>query len=449
LTRWIGPHAYGLFVTVLGLTSFLAALTRGGIDTYLVRAEATPDKRTYDVATTLIGGLSLVLVIVGTVAVPVLSRWYGSREFVPAYLVTLLTIPLVGLAGPSTAKLERELNFRAVAGIELGGQALALLVSITLAWRGFGVWAPVTGLLVWQAWAAVGSLLATGLWPRPAFDALQARAMFSFGAGYSTSLRVWQLRALVNPLLVGRFAGTEGVAFVGLAIRIAEGLGFVRAAAGRLAIAALSRLRGDRVRFRAALEGALTIQVVALGPLLCLFALVAPVLVPRILGTRWLPSLRIYPFVATGVLVNSPYNLQASALFVEGKQWVVMRAFALHVVLLSAGTFFLLPKLGIAGYGWAELLACGGYGVLHAGLSRVLPLSYIKLGVLALVFLTPLFTLVSRGGWAFVLWLPLLAIASRAVGKLAFTRGANLPGPITDHAPPLFALLRSRLSRSA
>ena len=26
LTRWIGPHAYGLFVTALGLTAFLAAL---------------------------------------------------------------------------------------------------------------------------------------------------------------------------------------------------------------------------------------------------------------------------------------------------------------------------------------------------------------------------------------------------------------------------------------
>src|SRR6266576_261324 len=58
LTRWIGPHAYGLFVTALGLTAFLAALSRGGIDTYIVRLASTPEKRVYDVATTLILGHS-------------------------------------------------------------------------------------------------------------------------------------------------------------------------------------------------------------------------------------------------------------------------------------------------------------------------------------------------------------------------------------------------------
>src|SRR5690349_10533537 len=30
LTRWIGPHAYGLFVTSVGLTAFLASVARAG-----------------------------------------------------------------------------------------------------------------------------------------------------------------------------------------------------------------------------------------------------------------------------------------------------------------------------------------------------------------------------------------------------------------------------------
>ena len=54
LTRWIGPHAYGLFVTAVGLTTFLASLARFGVDTYLVRCEPAPTRRQYDVAFTLI-----------------------------------------------------------------------------------------------------------------------------------------------------------------------------------------------------------------------------------------------------------------------------------------------------------------------------------------------------------------------------------------------------------
>ncbi len=415
MTRWIGPHAYGVFVTALGMSSFLAALTRGGIDTYLVRTEVAPDHHSYDVANTLITGFSIALMAVGGAAAPLLTRWFGNREFVAPFLVTLLTVPLVGLAGPATAKLERDLNFRVVAGIELGGQILALVVGVALAWRGCGVWAPVAGLLAWQMWAAAGALRAAHIVPRFRFNPAEARKMLLFGVGYSASLRLWQMRSLVNPLIVGRFAGAEGVAFVALAIRLAEGLGFVRSAAGRLAIATLSRLHHDRRRFQSALERALQVQVWSLGPLLCGFALIAPVLLPRLLGVRWMPSLRIYPFVAAGVLVNSLYNLQASALYVAGRQWLVMQAYAVHVGLLGLGTLGLLPWIGIAGYGWAELAACGGYIVLHTSGRRVARVSYRQLGWLVFAFLLPPFMVFLHGVWAFALWVPLLILLAATV----------------------------------
>ncbi len=60
MTWWIGPHAYGLFVTAVGIVAFLAIVARGGIDTYLVRSEA-PDARMYGTATTLILGASIGL----------------------------------------------------------------------------------------------------------------------------------------------------------------------------------------------------------------------------------------------------------------------------------------------------------------------------------------------------------------------------------------------------
>ena len=415
LTRWIGPHNYGLFVTVLGLTAFLATLARAGIDTYLIRAEFEPDERVYSIATTLIMSFSLLLVGVGVSVVPLLTRWYGNHEFLLPYLVTLLTVPLAGLAGPPTAKLERELNFRAVASIELGGQILALLVSVTLAWLSFGVWAPVAGLLAWQLCAASGALIMAKLKLRPAFDIAATRRMISFGFGYSASLRVWQLRFLVNPLLVGRFAGTEAVAFVALAMRVAEGLGFIRIAAGRLAIASLSRLRPDRNRFQSTLQRALELQILSLGPLFCIFVLVAPVVFPVALGVRWMISLQVFPFVATGVLVNSLYNLQASGLFVLGEQWIVLRAYILHVLLLTLGAFLLLPGLGIVGYGCAELCACAAYAAFHVRANRMAEVSYRKLGRLVFAFLPPLFSLLMRGAWRFAFWIPVIMVAGSAI----------------------------------
>jgi len=401
MTWWIGPHAYGIFVTAISIVALLAAVARSGIDTYLVRREAAPDEVVYGTAATVLLAISLALAMLAVAGTPVLIHWYGNREFAGPYFILLLTIPVAALTGVPMAKLERVLDFRRVAAIELSGQSLGLVVSGLLAWFRMGVWAPVAGQIAWQLFTLIATAISASMALRFRFDAGLAREMFSYGIGLTASLRVWQLRTLVNPLLVGRFAGLEAVAFVALAVRIAEALGTIRLAAGRMAIAALARLQSRREDFRKALQQALYLQVITLGPLLCGFALLGPMILPHLAGARWTPSLALYPFVAAGVLVNSVYNLQASALFVIGRQWLVLQSYSAHVALLAAATLFLLPRYGIAGYGWAELIACGCYFIIHRGLRSEIAISYRQLAAcmamsLPTLFLFPLSGLVRR-----------------------------------------------------
>ncbi len=391
MTWWLGPHIYGLFVTAISLVAFLATVSRAGVDTFLVRRESAPDQAMYETANAVILTASLALAALAALITPLLIGWYGNREFVLPYLVLLATIPVSGLTGVPMAKLERELNFRKIAAIELGSQSLGLAAAVALAWAKTGIWAPVAGQLVWQLATLVATANSAGLRGGVRLHREHWRPMCSFGLGMTLSMRTWQLRTLVNPLLVGKFAGTEAVAFVALAIRIAEALGTFRLAAGRIAIAALARLQGQREKFQSALEGALFLQVIILGPLLCVFALAGPFLLRHALGARWMPSLAVYPFIAAGVLVNSIYNLQASALFVLEQQWTVMRSYAAHVLLLGAGTWFLLPHWGIIGYGLAELMACCSYYAIHRGVRGALHISCRRIALLAAGFTVVLF----------------------------------------------------------
>ena len=68
-----------------------------------------------------------------------------------------------------------------------------------------------------------------------------------------------------------------------------------------------------------------------------------------------------------------------------------MRSYTLHVALLGAGTLLLLPRLGISAYGWAELLACGGYFILHSALKKAIGFSYKSVVPCASVCLLLLF----------------------------------------------------------
>lgn len=389
LTWLIGPHHYGLFVTAISITSVLASLVRSGLDTYLVRCEHDPSREDFDTAWSAIAAFSACAMLIGAAVLPLLTWWLHSGEFVGAYLATLLTVPLAGLAGPATAKLERALEFRAVATIELVGQSLALFSGLYLALQGFGLWAPVAGQLIWQLFVLIAGLRIGHFRPRFRMDRVRLRQMLAFGVGYTASQRTWQLRALVNPLIVGRFIGAEGVAFVGLAIRIAEGLGFVRTAGARLAIASLARVQHDAVLMSSALRKAIRGQVIVLGTLLGGFAVLAPFLFGHVIGFRWVPVLRVYPLLALAVLVNSIYNLQAAALFVIGRQWIVLGAYLVHVLLLAVAALVFIPRFGLMGYGIADLFACCAYPVLHIGahrslgnLSRVLWLWVFSFGLL-------------------------------------------------------------------
>jgi O-antigen/teichoic acid export membrane protein len=395
MTWWLGPHIYGLFVTAISLVAFLASVSRAGVDTFLVRHETAPEQAMYATANAVVLTASLALIALAALLTPLLIRWYGNHEFVLPYLVLLVTIPVSGLTGVPMAKLERELNFRKIAAIELSGQSLGLLAAALLAFAKAGIWAPVGGQMVWQLVTLLATAKSAGLRVGVRLHREHWRPMCSFGLGMTLSLRTWQLRTLVNPLLVGKFAGTEAVAFVALAIRIAEALGTFRLAAGRIAIAALARLQGQRENFRSALEGALFLQVIILGPLLCVFALAGPFLLRHALGAKWLPSLAVYPFIAVGVLVNSIYNLQASALFVLEQHWTVLRCYAAHVFLLSAGASLLIPHWGIVGYGLAELVACCPYYAIHRGVSGSVHISCRKSAVFA-------------AGFGAILFLPLI-----------------------------------------
>jgi PST family polysaccharide transporter len=425
LTWWIGPHAYGVFVTAVGIATFLASLTRAGVDTHLVRCPSAPTDHQYGVAVGIILVNSLALLLCGLLAVPFLKHWYASQEFAAPYIVLLCSLPLVGLAGPPMAKLERELRFRAVAGIELGGQLAAFVASAVLAWRGLGVWAPVAGHLVWQVVSIAAAWLAAGLRLSPAFDGTEARAMLRFGLGYAASMRVWQLRTLVNPLLIGRALGVEAVAFVGLAIRLAEGLSFLRIAAGRISLAMLARLQHDAAAFRHLLQRTVQLQIAVLGPVLCLFALAAPWIVPRVFGPRWVPALAVYPLVAAAVLANAVFGVEASALFVFAKQWKVTRAYAVHVGLLGLATFLLVPVLGVQGYGWAELLACTGYYLIHKELDALLPSATGSWAGWLAGFIAFLLIPLVRGRSVILLLLPLAAAASSNLYRLGSSRFAR------------------------
>jgi PST family polysaccharide transporter len=279
-------------------------------------------------------------------------------------------IPCSLLALPAVVKLDRNLNFRRVAINELTGQASMYAMAIPLAFAGGGAWAPASGFVTQQVILLGLSYWSAGYRPVLRWDPPLIRHMLKYGLAYSSSIWVWQLRGLVNPLVVGRLAGAEAVGYVAVSIRFVEVLSFARTATWRIAMAALAKFGGDRGRLRNTVTEGMKLQALAVGFPLAAFALTGPLLIPLGLGHNWMPALAVFPFIALSYLSNAMFNLHSSVLYVLGENSKVTIFHAVHILLFAGSAVLLVPHLGLRGYGWAEMVALFSYPVIHAFLAK-------------------------------------------------------------------------------
>jgi O-antigen/teichoic acid export membrane protein len=414
LTRTIGPGAYGLYGGALGIYTYLLNLSQLGIPVYLIRREGELQTQDYHQAFSLLLLLGLTGAGSAAALLPLLEHWIRLEGFGPVALALFAGLPLFLLNTVPVARLERALDYRRIAIIDLSSQIATYGVAVPLAFKGLGPWAPVGG---W--WA--GQLLRLGLlyWvtayrPRLHWEFARVRAMVGYGLGYSASIWVWQLRLLVNPLIVGRYAGADAVGYVALAIRLVEQLSFAKEIGWRLSIAVLARVQENKARLVRAVNEGMTLQVMTLGPFLVGFGLVAPWIIPLLLGSRWLPFLEIYPFIALGYLSNAMFNLQSSALYVLRRNWEVALFTLVHIVLFAGSASLLVSRLGLRGYGWAEVGALPSYLVLHSWFAAYIGMpGYARAGTWFMAFAVALFGW-QVGPWAWAsLLVPLILPATR------------------------------------
>ncbi|MBD1933252.1 MULTISPECIES: oligosaccharide flippase family protein [Cyanophyceae] len=370
VTKVIGPENYGLYAAAVSIFLYLQMLSQLGIEVYLVRREGEEELGVYHQAFTLLLLQALAGMLLAFLALPLIESWVNIKGFRPVAQVLFLGLPVVLLNQVPMARLERNLDYKRVALIELLGQLFYYVIAFPLAFRGAGVWALVAGWWLQQAQTLALLYWSAGYRPRFAWNWDLVKQMWGYGMSFSASIWVWQLRTLINPLLVGRFAGAEAVGYVALAIRIIEILGFVKAATWRISIATLSRLQGDKERLVRAVTEGMGLQILAVGPLLVGVSWVSPWLIPLVFGDRWLPVVQVYPFIALGYLTNSLFNMHSSALYVLRRNWEVTAFHIVHMALFAGAAFLLLPRLGLIGYGWAEIVALTSYVVIHFYLVR-------------------------------------------------------------------------------
>src|SRR5690242_17524318 len=254
MARWIGPGAYGLWIGASRLAFYVASVSSLSLSHYLLRKQTEPERDEYDQVFSMLLAAGIVCGAASVALADCLAPLLGIKGLTGVVVAFLLATPLTITNAVPRAWLERNMRYREVSAVETASKCIFYLAGAILAFRGWGVAAPVLGFWIQQLSLAVLLYLSAGYRPRLMVRLPLIREMAGWGLRYSAANWIMQARGLVNPLVVGKLCGIEAVGYIGFAERVVSALCFLGAAAWRLSMVVLARINPDRSRMARAVS---------------------------------------------------------------------------------------------------------------------------------------------------------------------------------------------------
>ncbi len=426
LLRLVGPEAYGLFNACYGIFNYLLSLGVMGVNVYLIREKGEAVFKQVHLAFWWLLSFGLALTALVSLGLWWMGyRWVRDESFVYVALVVCLNLPLTLIGYAPLALLERELDYRRTTFVEVGGQVLYYFVALPLALAGYGVWSLVAGFWANQLMLTAGYMAATRYRPRRYWDWGGLRAMLSYSFMQAVPGWLYNLRETAPSILLMPLAGQAAVGYWAVANRFANLLSFAKEAAGRVSIPVFAQVQDEPVRLTRAVSEAMQLQTLSLGIFFVAFGLIAPFVLPTLLGPRWLVTevLLVFFLVALRLQLSSLFAIQGNALFIKGHNLVLLQTNLVYIVIfigLGFVALWLLPtEYRLLGYAAVDLVAhLPTYWLRHWGMTRYIGrpdyrVSMLWIGATVCGLLAPLLHVGLLGVMVLLLFHPLSLKALR------------------------------------
>jgi PST family polysaccharide transporter len=433
ITRVLGPSIYGTYVSASTVFTYAGTVCYAGMGVYFLRLPGDVPESSFRTLYSLLMFTGLPAVVIIEIGAGWFARYVGIAGVDSVARIIALALPLQLLTLPAMLRLERNLDYRRVAMNEIVSQCSFYIFAVPLVWLHIGGANTLAAAIVLQQ--AISCLMAhtaTKTIPRFSLDRTVAAKVVRFAVEYSMANWIWQMRVLVNPLIVGPALGARAVGLVGMTISLLETMSVVRMIAWRLSVAILTKVGTDAKRLRAAVTEGMEVQLLAVGAIMVTFGWTGRFIVPRLLGAQWLGLMQIYPYVALSYLTIATFNMHSATLSVVNRNRGLALYNAVSVAVFAATAYIATRAFGIIGYGYAELATIPVYFLLHMVLTRIIGSpSYRLAAVWWLGAAAGLF-------WQFGLWtiavaflallLPMSLRKLRSYALLAWTRGKEPVG---------------------
>lgn len=363
LLRLVGTESFGAYAAAAAVLNFFSNLGVSG-RLYLVRQPEGVERRLFDLTFWGLLGLSfgvgVGLLFIGLAAAR--SNYHGV-QFAEALTALAMILPVMVARCVPTALLERDLDYGRLARVEVGRHLVFGVVGVGCAWQGGSAWALVIAHWSSEIVQTVALFCSARYRPRWSWNFEGVRRAVQESFAMSAGAWLYELRCLGPTLILLPLAGERAVGYYAFAERLLCGLSIGSGAIAQLAVPIYAKLQNDQPALLQAIYSSAQAQLLVFGSLALGMALVAPAVLPQVLGEQsYHPVMTLtVSILCTHTLLGSISGAQAQALYVRrriGFMLLLNMFFVLVLIPMTALGVWLMPApYKAAGYALGYLAA--------------------------------------------------------------------------------------------
>jgi O-antigen/teichoic acid export membrane protein len=394
VARLLTPHDFGLVALGMTFVYFVSMLADGGLGAGLIRRAEPPEREELEA----LMGLQLAVTVALAIVVAAGATRFGRAGGVVALMVS--SMPLAMLQFPGRILLERSLNYRPLAVVEMSQVFVYHAWAIGFVLAGAGVWGLASATVAMRVAAAVimGIVCPAGV-VRPHFSWRRVRPLLAFGIRFQAAAATMLVQEQGLNASIAAIASVSTLGIWSLARRLMEIPLLLFEALWRVSFPAMAQLVAAKEDMARLIERAVSMAAVGSGMILTGLAGSSPGLIPGLFGQKWHEASTVVPAVCLGLGIGGSLSAATIGyLYAVGDASGVLRAHVLRTIALFVVALPLLPILGVAGAGLGWLVSAVVDGVVLG--RRTVQLTQARL-VRPLV--VPLFLGIVGGGGGWLL----------------------------------------------
>lgn len=339
LARLLMPEEFGLIGMIAIFMAISKALLDGGFVSSLIR---TKDTDNVDYSTVFFVNLLSSFLLYGILyfAAPFIAQFYEKDILINLIRALGLSLIFNALSLVQSTKLNKALQFKTQFKLQIPSLIISAVVSIWMAYNGYGVWSLVAKDLTF-AFVANIQLWWYAKWiPSFVFDKYKFKYHFNFGYKLSlTQIINTSFDNLYN-VVIGKYFSAAQLGYFTRA-RSLEQLptGFFYNAFNRVFYPLLATINDDDEQLKRVYSQLMRVVVFVVTPILVYLGIVAEPFFRWLLTDKWLPAVPYFQLLlVSGIFIPiHQYNLNICNL--KGRSDMVLKLSMLENFLLLLGAF--------------------------------------------------------------------------------------------------------------